>query len=172
MDHMQGAAALSEGAAASEGAAKPEETVKPGDAAKSRNGEKAEGAAKPVDSPQTIEELQLAFDAIPSEAPLQRFRFLWRAFRTAEPINYGYILYRTGLISPVRYWWQFRQGLADVITSGLFILTVMIALIAYFESSFPSLVVNKIVVGNASTSNWKLASGDSSFAITSGACAN
>ncbi|HLW72093.1 MAG TPA: hypothetical protein VKS22_15890 [Candidatus Binataceae bacterium] len=107
------------------------------------------------------DELQVALAAIPPEARLQRFRLLWRAFRTAEPINYGYILYRERLISPLLYWWQFRHGLADIITFGLLSLGSAIVLFSCFESSFPSYVVSRIVYGSVSTSNWTQASAGS-----------
>ena len=112
-------------------------------------------------SSQTTEQLQAAFNAISPEAHLRRFRLLWRAFRTAEPINYGYILYRESLISPFRYWWQFRQGLADVITYGLLSLGVAIVLVFYVESSFPAYVLDRFVFGSASGATWTQASGDS-----------
>jgi len=137
MEHLQGATAKPQGAA------------------------KPEVPAKSVESLQTTEQLQAAFNATSPEAHLQRFRLLWRAFRTAEPINYGYILYRESLISPFRYWWQFRQGLADVITYGLLSIGVAIVLVFYVESSFPAYVLDRFVFGSASGATWTQASGDS-----------
>jgi hypothetical protein len=41
------------------------------------------------------------------------------------------------------------------------VLGATVALVFYFRSSFPSYVVNRLVFGNVSASNWKIASGDS-----------
>ncbi len=86
---------------------------------------------------------------------------MWRAFRAAEPINYGYILYRKGLITPFRYWWQFRQGLAYVITYGLAIFVTVMVFSAYFTTSFPSYVIARILYGDGAAPDWTLASGES-----------
>jgi hypothetical protein len=115
----------------------------------------------PIVTPATSAQLQAAFDALPVDARLQKFRLLWRVFRAAEPSNYGYILYKNDFIFPLRYWLQFRSGRAAIMSWGTIAAFVLVCFSAWHWLAFPAYAYSNLVYGDGSSSVQNLTSGNS-----------
>jgi hypothetical protein len=71
-------------------------------------------------------------DALPPEAgvELRRVCALWTDLRLSEPDHWGYLLYRAGLIPFGRYWLWLKDGRSILISGGLTLIVITVALLA------------------------------------------
>jgi hypothetical protein len=65
----------------------------------------------------------------PPGAPAKIVNVLWRDLRTSEAENYGYLLYRRGLVSWWQYWRWLEDGRSKLITAGICLACVALIIV-------------------------------------------
>lgn|SRR6266850_4835617 len=72
----------------------------------------------------------LRTDPPPPGAPARIVNVLWRDLRTSVPEDYGYLLYRRGLVSWWQYWRWLEDGRSKLISAGILVALVALGIAA------------------------------------------
>jgi hypothetical protein len=95
---------------------------------------------------------------LPANNQLERVRLRIRALRASDPENYGYALYRSGIVSGPRYWWFLRQGRAWLVSSAIALALLVPIGVLWGFLFLPSFVPSEVLGNNPSAPNASMTS--------------